>query len=282
MGGRWGEGRARSGLVHSTPARQPPAPPRARLLLGRRVGRHPHVHQPVQPARAQQGGVQQVGAVGRAHDEHVLRPAPARLRAVDLGEQRGHHPVHDAGRIAGTPAGGGQGVQFVEEEDSGAGGARARKHGAHAPLRLADVRIHQLGALDADKGQSALGGHRLGQQRLAGASRTPGREGVEGWTGVGGPGRAPPGLASHPHPHPKTRTPSDLAAHTEARPSAGAGRPQRGPGGAGGGRPSPGWRPSPRPGRRRRPSGRRGWTARQPRPRPARAPPRAQSPGQPP
>ena len=62
-------------------------------------------------------------------------------------------------------------VDLVEEDDAWRVVARALEELAHVLLRLADVARDELGTLDRDEGETALGRDRLGHQRLTGAGR---------------------------------------------------------------------------------------------------------------
>ena len=135
----------------------------------------------VEAARAQDGRVDQVLAVGGADHDDVLQG----LDPVDLGQQ-----LRDDGRLhvgadAGAP-GAEQRVHLVEEDDDGDALLGLLpgplEDQADLALGLAHVLVEQLGALDVEEVAAGLGvaaelghllgqrvGHGLGDERLAAA-----------------------------------------------------------------------------------------------------------------
>ena len=107
-------------------------------------------HQLLQPAGPQQRRVDQVGPVGRAEHDDVAQ----RLDAVELGEQRGDHPVGDPG-VEALPAPRRQRVDLVEEHQRRRRIACPAEQFAHRLLRRAHPLVHQLGALDGVHRQPA-------------------------------------------------------------------------------------------------------------------------------
>src|SRR5690606_30134972 len=63
------------------------------------------------------------------------------------------------------------GVDLVEEDYGGRGGAGAAEEVADGALRLAHVHVEQLGALDGEKVERGLGGHGLGGEGLGATGR---------------------------------------------------------------------------------------------------------------
>ena len=118
----------------------------------------------VETAGAQDGGVDEVLAVGRADHDHVLQA----LDAVDLGQQLRHDRALDVGGDAGA-AGAEQGVHLVEEHDDRVALLRllprALEDEADLALGLAHVLVEQLGALDVEEEGPA--------PRVAGLLRSP-------------------------------------------------------------------------------------------------------------
>lgn len=122
--------------------------------------------QPLQPAGTQQRGVDEIRAVGGAQDDDVAQ----RIDAVELGQQRGHHPVGDA-RVEALPAPRRQRVDLVEEDQRGRRVPGAPKQFAHSLFRTAHPLVHQLGALDRVHGQLPGAGQRAHDEGLAAAGR---------------------------------------------------------------------------------------------------------------
>ncbi len=127
-----------------------------------------HVDLAVEAARAQQRGVEDVGAVGgRDHDD-----AEVGLEAVHLDQ----HLVEGllALVVAAAQAGAtlaADGVDFVDEDDAGRVLLGVLEHVAHAGRADADEHLDEVGAGDREERHLGLAGDALGQQRLAGAGR---------------------------------------------------------------------------------------------------------------
>ena len=124
---------------------------------------------PVETPRAQQRRVEDVGPVGRGHDDDAL----VGLEAVHLHQQL----VEGLLALVVTAAQAGaamaaDGVDLVDEDDAGlvllglveevtdAAGADPHEH------------LHEVGSGDAEEGDPGLAGHGPRQQRLAGARRS--------------------------------------------------------------------------------------------------------------
>ena len=121
---------------------------------------------------AQQCRVEQIGPVRRAYDKHVVPSSSSRRGdAIELGEELRDDAVHDAARVAVCAALGRDRVELVEEDDAGAGVARALEDAPDVGLGLADVHVEQFGALDGEEVERAGGRDCLGEQRLARAWR---------------------------------------------------------------------------------------------------------------
>ena len=133
---------------------------------------HAEIEHPVEAAGAQEGGVEEVGAVRRADDEDVpggRRGRRGRRDAVELGEELRDDAVHDAARVAVRAALRRDRVELVEEDDARARVARALEDAADVRFGLADVHVEQLGALDGEEVERARRRDRFGEQRLSGA-----------------------------------------------------------------------------------------------------------------
>ena len=122
----------------------------------------------VEAARAQQGGVEDVGPVGGGDEDH----AGAGVEAVHLDEHLVERllplvvPAAEAGAAVAA-----DGVDLVDEDDR-----RGRRLGlleqvAHAAGADADEHLDEVGAGDREERHAGLAGHGPGQQRLAGAGR---------------------------------------------------------------------------------------------------------------
>ena len=126
------------------------------------------LHLAVEAARAQEGRVEHLGAVGGGHDHH---PGGG-VEAVHLGQQlvEGLLPlvVGDESRAPPALA---DGVDLVDEDDrrgplAGVGEQVPDPRGAHPDEQLDEAR-----AGEGEEGHSRLSGHRPGHERLAGARR---------------------------------------------------------------------------------------------------------------
>ena len=120
------------------------------------------------PGRSRAGS-SDLHEVGRADDEDQF----VLVEAVHLGEQLVHHRVLDAAAGVGA-AGGGERVELVEDDDR-----RGRLPGLVEDLpeilfAFADpLRSSAPGPDTIVIAAPMLGGHRLGEERLAGAGRAP-------------------------------------------------------------------------------------------------------------
>ncbi len=170
-------------------ARSAPAKPAVRAATTRRstVRRHLHVLRvdaedgfaalhvglvhddlPVEPARAEQRGVEHLGPVRRRHDDDAL----ARVEPVHLGQQLVQclFPLFVAAHRALRPHLA-QRVQLVDEHD-------ARRLGFSLLEEIADARgadahehLDELRAAEAEERHVRFSGHGAREQRLAGARR---------------------------------------------------------------------------------------------------------------
>jgi hypothetical protein len=123
----------------------------------------------VEAARAQQGGVEDVGAVGGAHHHqpgvaaeavHLHQQLVQRLLALVVA-------LPDP-RAALAPGG----VELVDEDDRRGHLAGLREEVADAGRADADQRLDELGARGAEEGSLGLAGGGPREQRLAGPRRT--------------------------------------------------------------------------------------------------------------
>ena len=137
------------------------APPGQRRPIDRDV--------PIEPPRPQQRRVEHVGPVrGRQHD-HRARRAEAVHLAEDLIERLLAFVVPAAEAGAALPA---DGVDFVDEQNRRRVRLGRLEQVAHAAGADAHEQLNELRAVDRKERHARLAGHRLGQQRLAGARRT--------------------------------------------------------------------------------------------------------------
>ena len=124
------------------------------------------VHQdlPVEPPRAQQGRVQDLRAVGGAHDDdslvgfepvHFHQELVERLLALVVSA----HDIHSPGFA--------QGIQFIDKDDAGSAGRRLGEKIADAGRPHPDEHFHKLRSADAEEGHVRLSGNGLGQQGFA-------------------------------------------------------------------------------------------------------------------
>ena len=137
------------------------------LLAAPDVGQR-HIHLAVKAPWAQQGGVQNVGAVGRCHHDH----AQVGLEAVHLDEhlvQRLLALVVATAQACATLTA--HGVDFVDEDDAGSVLLGVLEHVAYAGRAHADEHFHKVGTRDAEERYLGFARDGLGQQRLAGARR---------------------------------------------------------------------------------------------------------------
>ena len=122
----------------------------------------------VEAARAQQGGVEDVGPVGGRHHHDAL----GGLEAVHLREHlvEGLLPLVVAAAEAGAPLAA-DGVDLVDEDDGRRLLAGRLEQVAHPAGADAHEHLHEVGAGDRQERHARLAGHGPGQQGLAGAGR---------------------------------------------------------------------------------------------------------------
>ena len=130
---------------------------------------HVHVDLPVEPARAHQGAVQHVGTVGGPDQDHPGVGA----EAVHLGQQlvQGVLPLvvgTHAHAAATRPS---DRIDLIDEDDAGGLLLRLLEQVAHTAGTHAHEHLHEVRAAQREEGHLGLTGHRLGEQRLAGARR---------------------------------------------------------------------------------------------------------------
>ena len=126
-----------------------------------------HVDLPVEPAGAQQGGVQNVLPVGGGQNDHALVGG----EAVHLHQQlvQGLFPLVVAAAQAGAPLAA-YGVDLVNE-DNGGGILLGLVEVPDAAGAHAHIELHKVGARDGQEVYPGLAGHRLGDEGLTGARR---------------------------------------------------------------------------------------------------------------
>lgn len=118
----------------------------------------PDVEDLVEAAGAHEGRVHGLGAVGGGEDED----AGEGLEAVHLGEERGEHVDGAGGSVRSWPGAlAADGVDLVKEDDGRGSAAGSLEQRADGALRLADVHVEELGALDGEEVEAGLGGHGL-------------------------------------------------------------------------------------------------------------------------
>ena len=122
---------------------------------------------PVKAAGAQQRLVQHLRAVGGAQDDDAL----ARVEAVQLRQQlvQGLLPLVVAPHAVVT--GLADGVDLVDEDDTGGHLGRFLKQVADTGRAHAYEHLHKVGAADGEERHVGLAGHSLGQQGLTSARR---------------------------------------------------------------------------------------------------------------
>ena len=119
------------------------------LVLG---GQRHHDHA-VEAARAQQGGVEDVGTVGGRHHHDAL----GRLEAVHLGEHLVERllalvvPAAETGAALAADR-----VDLVDEDDRGSLLARGLEEVAHPRRADTDEHLHEVGAGDRDERHAGL------------------------------------------------------------------------------------------------------------------------------
>ena len=125
-------------------------------------------HLAIEAAGAEQGRVEHLGTVGRAHDDDAL----ARVEAVHLGEELVERLlallVAAHRRLDADLA---ERVELVDEDDAGRLGLGLGEQIADARGADADEHLDELGAAQAEEGHLGFAGDRARQQRLAGPRR---------------------------------------------------------------------------------------------------------------
>ena len=136
----------------------------------------------IQPAGTEEGGIQDVGTVGR-HDHLDL---PLLLEAVHLVEQL-HEGALDLAVSAGAlrEAAAADGVDLVHEDDAGLMVLGEAEHLSDDAGGLADVLVDDGGRHDLEEGSVDVGGQGTGQEGLAGTGR-PVQEDTLGGLSEGG------------------------------------------------------------------------------------------------
>ncbi|CAN8007616.1 unnamed protein product, partial [Ixodes pacificus] len=138
--------------------------PRPGLLVGVRK-----LNLPIQPARTQQRGIQDVYPVGGRDDFDVSAGA----EPIQLVEQLEHGPLDFAVscllRVEALRA---DGVQFVDEDDGRRLFLGEREGVSHQLGAVADEHLNELRSGELQERRLGLGGTRAGHQRLAGAGRS--------------------------------------------------------------------------------------------------------------
>jgi hypothetical protein len=130
--------------------------------------RQAHIHLPVEAAGAQQGVIQNIGAVGGRHNDYALVVA----EAVHLNKElvQGLLALVVSAAQAGTSLAA-HGVDLIDEDYRGLHFFRLLKKVAYAGRAHADIKLHKVGAGNGQKLYARLAGHSLGDKRLAGARR---------------------------------------------------------------------------------------------------------------
>ncbi len=125
-------------------------------------------HLAVEPARPQQGRIQDVGSVRCGDDDHRGR----RVKAVHLGQQLVQRllalvvaPAQARPTLAPDR------VDLVDEDDRRRGRLRLREQIAHARGADTDEQLDELGRSDAEEGDMRLARHRPREERLPGSRR---------------------------------------------------------------------------------------------------------------
>ena len=138
------------------------------LLPPRQVGPVDH-DLPVETARPEERGVEDVGAVGGGeHDDAALG-----VEAVHLDEELVERllplvvPTAEAGATLPT-----DGVDLVHKDDAGRVLLGLLEEVAHAAGADADEHLDEVGARDGEERYSGLSGDGAGEQRLAGTRRS--------------------------------------------------------------------------------------------------------------
>ncbi len=125
-------------------------------------------HLAVEAARAEEGLVEHVGAIGGGDDDDAFG-----------GVETVHFDEHGVERlfafvVAAAEAGAAlasHGVDFVDEDDAGGVFAALFKHVAHAAGADADKHFHEVGARNAEEWHFGFAGHGFGEEGFARAGR---------------------------------------------------------------------------------------------------------------
>ena len=137
------------------------------LLAAVDVG-HRHHHLAVEAARAQQRGVEHVGAVGRRDDDDAL----VGLEAVHLDEELVQRLLALVVRVAEAVAAmAADRVDLVDEDDAGRVLLGLLEHVAHTGCADADEHLDEVRARNGEERHARFTGDGAGEQRLAGAGR---------------------------------------------------------------------------------------------------------------
>ena len=122
----------------------------------------------IETARAQQRGIEHIGAVGGRDDDDAFLG----IEAVHLDEQRIERllalVVTAADAVAAMPA---DRVDFVDENNAGRGFLALLEHVAHAAGADADEHFDEVRTADGEERHVRFAGDGAGEQGLAGAGR---------------------------------------------------------------------------------------------------------------
>ena len=120
----------------------------------------------VEAARTEQGGVEDVGAVGRGDDDDAV----LRVKAVHLDEERVEcllaFVVPAAHTVAAVAP---DGVDFIDEDEAGRALAALLEHVTDARGADADEHLDEVGAADAEEGDIGFAGDGAGEEGFPGA-----------------------------------------------------------------------------------------------------------------
>ncbi len=130
--------------------------------------RQPDHHLAVEAPRAQQGGVEDVGAVGGGDHDDPLAAGEAVHLNQELIERLFAFVVTAAEPGPAAPA---DGVDLVDKDDAGGGLLGLFKQIAYPRGAHADEHLHEVRARDAEEGDLGLAGDCARQQGLAGPRR---------------------------------------------------------------------------------------------------------------
>ena len=138
------------------------------LLASDQVG-EVDIDLPVEPTRAKECAVKDVGAIGGRDDDDTL----GGVEAVHL-HKKGIESLL-ALVVAAAQAGAALAahrVDLIDEDEAGGALAALLEHVAHARGAHADEHLHEVRARNAEERDIRLAGDRLGEERLAGARGT--------------------------------------------------------------------------------------------------------------